>query len=90
MTDTREIAEEGLKLMQTKLGTTAYLEQLNGVRQRVMGKREDRKIKRSIEVVTDPEKAAQKKIRQHEKVFSFIAETNIQGEGKQETESRRL
>ena len=90
MTDTREIAEEGLKLMQTKLGTTAYLEQLNGVRQRVMGKREDRKIKRSIEVVTDPEKAAQKKIRQHEKVSSFIAETNIQGEGKQEKESRRL
>src|ERR1700730_16590374 len=59
--DTREIAEEGLKLMQTKLGTTAYLEQLNGVRQRVMGKRHDRKMKRSIEVVTDPEKAAKKK-----------------------------
>ena len=77
MTDTREIAEEGLKLMQSKLGTTAYLEQFNGVRQRVIGKRHDRKVKRSIEVVTDPEKAAKKKIRIHEKVIIFIADAYL-------------
>ena len=72
MTDTREIAEEGLKLMQSKLGTTAYLEHFNWVRQRVIGKRHVRKVKRSIEVVTDPEKAAKKKIRLHEKVFFLL------------------
>lgn len=75
--DTREIAEEGLKLMQTKLGTTAYLEQFNGVRQRVMGKRHDRKVKRSIEVVTDPSKAAKKKIRLHEKVSCSFADADL-------------
>jgi hypothetical protein len=86
-TDTREIAEEGLKVMQTKLGTTAYLQQSNEVRQRVMGRREDRKTKRSLEVVTDPEKAAKKKIRLHEKVCPLVAQADIQGEGKPEKES---
>lgn len=76
--------------MQNKLGTTAYLGQMNGVRQRVMGKRNDRKIKRSIEVVTDPEKAAKKKIRQHEKVYFSVAIANVEGERKQEEESRRI
>ena len=66
--ETREIAEEGLKLVQTKIGTTAYLENFNAVRQDVLGKRQERKMKRSIEVVTDPERAAKKKIRQHDKV----------------------
>lgn len=66
--DTREIAEEGLKLIQTKLGTTAYLEICNTVRQDVLEKRRERKMKRSLEVVTDPERAARKKIRHHEKV----------------------
>ena len=66
--DTREIAEEGLKLIQTKVGTTAYLEIFNTVRQDVIEKRRERKMKRSLEVVTDPERAARKKIRHHEKV----------------------
>jgi U3 small nucleolar RNA-associated protein 20 len=66
--DTREISEEGLKLVQTKLGTTAYLEIFNAVRQDVLEKRRERKMKRSLEVVTDPERAARKKIRHHEKV----------------------
>lgn len=68
MIETREIADEGLKLIQTKLGTTAYLENFNAVRQDVLGKRQDRKMKRSIEVVTDSDRAAKKKIRQHDKV----------------------
>lgn len=58
--------------MQSKLGTTAYLEVFNGVRQRVIGKRHERKVKRSMEVVTDPEKAAKKKMRLHEKVLCFL------------------
>ena len=61
MLETREIAEEGLKLLQTKVGTTAYLENFNAVRQDVLSKRQERKMKRSIEVVTDPERAAKKK-----------------------------
>jgi len=68
ISETREIADEGLKLIQTKLGTTAYLEIVNAVRQEALGKREERKMKRSLEAVTDPEKAARKKIRQHKKV----------------------
>jgi U3 small nucleolar RNA-associated protein 20 len=67
--ETRDIADEGLKLIQTKLGTTAYLEIANVVRQEALGRREERKTKRSLEAVTDPEKAAQKKIRQHKKVI---------------------
>jgi hypothetical protein len=70
--ETREIAEEGLKLLQTKLGTSTYLEQYNAVRQGVLSKRHERKIKRSIEVVTDPERAAKKKIRQHDKVRLMV------------------
>jgi U3 small nucleolar RNA-associated protein 20 len=67
--ETRDIADEGLKLIQTKLGTTAYLEIANVVRQDALGRREERKTKRSLEAVTDPEKAAQKKIRLHKKVI---------------------
>jgi hypothetical protein len=67
--ETRDIADEGLKLIQTKLGTTSYLEIANAVRQEALGRREERKMKRSLEAVTDPEKAAQKKIRQHRKVI---------------------
>jgi U3 small nucleolar RNA-associated protein 20 len=50
------------------LGTTAFLAKSNSIRQEVLEKRRERKMKRSIEVVTDPEKAAKKKIRLHEKV----------------------
>jgi hypothetical protein len=70
--ETREFAEEGLKLVQSKLGTTAYIEQSNVVRQDVLGKRHDRKMKRSLEAVRNPETAAKKRIRQHEKVYTSI------------------
>lgn len=70
--ETQEIAEEGLKLVQTKLGITAYLENFNTVRKDVLSKRQERKMKRSIEVVTDPERAAKKKIRQHDKVQDYL------------------
>lgn len=59
--------------MQTKVGATAYLEKFNALRQDVLSKRHERKMKRSIEVVTDPERAAKKKIRQHDKVRNFYA-----------------
>jgi U3 small nucleolar RNA-associated protein 20 len=80
--ETREIAEEGLKLVQTKVGTTAYLENFNAVRQDVLGKRQERKIKRSIEVITDPERAAKKKIRQHDKVYDHLNIADLSGKGK--------
>jgi hypothetical protein len=76
--ETREVAEEGLKLIQQKLGTTVYLEQYNIVRQDMLGRRREREMKRSLEAVTDPERVAQKKIRQHEKVIlSFPAVSNV-------------
>ena len=89
--ETREIAEEGLKLIQNKLGTTAYLELFNVVRQDVLGKRRERKMKRSIEVVTDPERAAKKKIRQHDKVCCFSNyDLLFSGKREQEEESDRV
>jgi hypothetical protein len=78
--ETREIAEEGLKVVQTKVGTTAYLENFNAVRQDVLGKR-------SIEVITDPERAAKKKIRQHDKVYDHLKSADLSGKGKQKAES---
>ena len=80
--ETREIAEEGLKLVQTKVGTTAYIENFNAVRQDVLDKRQERKIKRSIEVITDPERAAKKKIRQHDKVYDHLTIADFSGKGK--------
>jgi hypothetical protein len=75
-TETREIAEEGLKVMQNKIGTTAYIENFNAVRQDVLGKRHERKLKRSAEFVTNPEGAARKKIRQHEKACALFKHAN--------------
>jgi hypothetical protein len=68
MVETREFAEEGLNMLQRKIGTTAYLEKCNIVRQEMSERRQDRKVKRAIELVNDPEHAAQKKRRQHIKV----------------------
>jgi len=79
--DTREIAEEGLKLIQTKLGTTAYLEIFNAVRQDVLENRRKRKMKRSLEAVTDPERAARKRIRRHEKVRGKWVLADFLGKG---------
>jgi len=60
-------------LMQKKLGTTVYLEKSNIVRQEILQKRRERKLKRSVETVTDPEGAARKKIKQHAKVDETMA-----------------
>lgn len=69
--ETREIAEEGLKLIQNKIGTTAYLEHYNVVRQEISERRAERKRKRAVEAVNDPVRAAQKKTKQHIKVSTL-------------------
>jgi U3 small nucleolar RNA-associated protein 20 len=74
------------------MGTTSYLEHYNAVRQDVLGKRHERKMKRSIEVVTDPERAAKKKIRRHEKVrpiFSSLTDLQSKGNRKRKAEEFR-
>jgi len=90
MTDTRDIAEEGLKLLQSKLGTTAFLEIFGAVRQDILEKRRERKMKRSLEVVTDPERAAKKKIHHHEQVREPSTLSDFIGKTEQEEESREI
>ena len=60
-----------MKLLQNKVGTTAYLERYNSVRHDMLEKRQERKTKRALEAVSDPERATQKKIKQHNKVLPF-------------------
>jgi hypothetical protein len=68
LTETQEIAEEGLKIMQTKLGTTVFVDQLNIVRKEVFDKKVGRRMKRSLETVTNPGKMAKLKRRHAVKV----------------------
>jgi len=42
----------------------------------VLGKREERRMKRSHDAVAHPERAAQKKIRQHDKVLELLMAIN--------------
>lgn len=73
--------------MQNKIGTTAYVENLNSVRQDILGKRHERKLKRSVEFVTNPERAARKKIRQHEKACTLHKCANEQAK---ETRKKKI
>ncbi|KAH8153790.1 uncharacterized protein LAJ45_01557 [Morchella importuna] len=67
MKDLKDIAQEILSMMQTKMGPTAYGKAYNVVRTQVKERRLERKSKRTIQMVTDPEKAAKDKIRKNEK-----------------------
>ncbi|KAF3906292.1 hypothetical protein ABW20_dc0103023 [Dactylellina cionopaga] len=65
--DLKTIAKEVLQMMSTKMGTTAYAKAYSAVRTMVSNRRRVRRHKRSIQLVMDPEKAARKKIRKHER-----------------------
>lgn len=60
-------SQEVMALLQKKLGTTAYIEQLTRVREGVKERRESRKVKRRIEAVAAPEKFGREKKRKGEK-----------------------
>ncbi|KAF3906112.1 hypothetical protein ABW21_db0209523 [Orbilia brochopaga] len=65
--DLKPLAKDILQMLSEKLGTTAYSKAYATVRSNVSQRRRVRKHKRSIQLVTDPERAARKKIRKHER-----------------------
>ncbi|KAK6544122.1 U3 snoRNP protein [Orbilia ellipsospora] len=65
--DLKPIAKEILQMLSTKMGTTAYAQAYATVRSKVSERRRVRKHKRSIQLVMDPEGAARKKMRKHER-----------------------
>ncbi|KAF3934944.1 hypothetical protein ABW19_dt0208143 [Dactylella cylindrospora] len=65
--DLKPIAQEVLQMMSTKMGTTAYAQAYATVRSTVAERRRVRRHKRSIQLVTDPERAAKRKMRKHER-----------------------
>ena len=60
-------AHEILVLLQNRMGTKSYVEELNKVRERVKEKREGRRAKRKIEAVTRPEKLGREKRKKAER-----------------------
>lgn len=54
-------AQEMMALLQSKLGTAKFIDALNTVRARIKQKRDDRRIKRRIEAVAEPEKTGYKR-----------------------------
>lgn len=58
---------ELMDMLQKKLGTTKYITHLTKVREGIKGRREDRRVKRRIEAVTDPAKVGRFKQRKGEK-----------------------
>ncbi|KAJ6262575.1 U3 small nucleolar RNA-associated protein [Drechslerella dactyloides] len=67
LNDLKPAAKEILQMLSTKMGTTAYGKAYAEVRSKVTERRRIRKHKRSIQLVTDPERAARKKMRKHER-----------------------
>eukprot|EP00163_Fabomonas_tropica_P007395 TRINITY_DN1710_c2_g2_i3.p1 TRINITY_DN1710_c2_g2~~TRINITY_DN1710_c2_g2_i3.p1 ORF type:complete len:2520 (+),score=613.45 TRINITY_DN1710_c2_g2_i3:964-8523(+) len=61
------LAEEVGNMLQGVVGTSEYFKSYNNVRTRITQKRQERKRARAMEAVIDPEKAAQRKKRKHEK-----------------------
>jgi U3 small nucleolar RNA-associated protein 20 len=56
-----------LDLLQTKFGTTEYVEQMTRVQQGIKRKREARRVKRRIDAVAEPEKFSRGKQRKNER-----------------------
>lgn len=75
-------AEGVLSMLQQKLGPTEYIAQLSQVREGVKERREDRRAKRKIEMVTEPEKAEKAKVRRGEKKREKRKEKGRAHEGK--------
>jgi len=65
--DLKALAREVLEMLQSRMGVTAYGQVYSSVKEVVQERRRDRKHKRSIQQVADPEKAAVKKMKKHER-----------------------
>ncbi|OKL61545.1 hypothetical protein UA08_03451 [Talaromyces atroroseus] len=60
-------AQEILDLLQKKLGTTEYVAQMARIQENIKARREERRVKRRIEAVADPEKFGREKKRKNER-----------------------
>ncbi|EMR11842.1 hypothetical protein PNEG_00264 [Pneumocystis murina B123] len=61
--DLKHISEKVLDELHSKIGTTLYIQIFNNIRQESLKIRQNRKLKRSILSVSNPEKLARKKIK---------------------------
>ncbi|KAF8430325.1 armadillo-type protein [Tirmania nivea] len=65
--DLKVLAQEALGMLQSRMGVTTYGQAYIGVKEAVQEKRKERKHKRSIQQIADPERAAVKKMKKHER-----------------------
>lgn len=59
------LSQECLQMVESKMAVSAFTEAYTNVRQVVIRRREERRAKRSIMTINEPELAAQKKMRKH-------------------------
>ncbi|TGZ79617.1 hypothetical protein EX30DRAFT_321196 [Ascodesmis nigricans] len=67
MLELKPTAQEILDTLSKKIGTTEYAKAYAGVKQQVADRRQQRRTKRKIEAVAEPELAAKRKAKKHER-----------------------
>lgn len=67
LSNLKTTSAEVLQLIQSRMNPTAYAKAHASVREAVLRRRAERRQKRKIELVADPELAAKKKIKKHGK-----------------------
>ncbi|EED22071.1 HEAT repeat protein (DRIM), putative [Talaromyces stipitatus ATCC 10500] len=60
-------AQEILDLLQKKLGTTEYVDQMARIQENIRARREERRVKRRIDAVADPERFGREKRRKNDR-----------------------
>ncbi|KAL4810861.1 armadillo-type protein [Aspergillus unguis] len=73
---------EVLDLLQKKLGTTEYINQMSSIQEAIKTRREGRRVKRRIEAVTDPEKYGRDKKRKNDRKREKRREKGAEHRGK--------
>ncbi|KAL4973860.1 armadillo-type protein [Aspergillus desertorum] len=73
---------EVLDLLQKKLGTTEYINQMSVIQEEIKKRREDRRVKRRIEAVADPEKYGRDKKRRNDRKREKRKEKSAEHRGK--------
>ncbi len=77
-----EKARELLDLIQAKVGTEAYIQALGPVRTEARQKRDERRQKRRIDAVSEPERWAKEKKRKHEGHKASLKARALESRGK--------
>lgn len=67
MNELKSTALEILSLLQKKIGTTEYTKAYAGVKQQVAEKRQQRRMKRKIAAVAEPELEAKRREKKHDR-----------------------